>query len=76
MKNKNVVCIRQNIGKADWKYQSQSRDAAFLEEVVAFYKEKKTVQLKGQFLIELSKFLKSTADHLCLYFRQLLKRWF
>lgn len=77
MKNKNVLCIRQwrILGKRTENI-SQSKDTAFLGEVIAFYQEKKIVQLKGQFLIEPSKFLKSIADHLCLYFRELLKRWF
>lgn len=69
----------ENTGKADWKDQSQIKDAVFLGEVIAFYQEKKTVQIKGQIcqlLLELSKFFKSTADHLCLNFRELLTKWF
>lgn len=69
----------ENTGKADWKDQSQIKDAIFLGEFIAFYQEKKTVQIKGQIcqlLLELSKFFKSTADHLCLNFRELLTKWF
>lgn len=60
-------------GKADWKDESQIKNTIFLGEVIAFYQKKKTVQIKGQichFLLELSKFFKSTADHLRLNFRE------
>lgn len=69
MKNENVLCIRQwrMLGKLTENI-SQSKNTQFLGEVIAFYQE--NCSTKGsdlpKFLIELSKFFTSTADHLCL----------
>jgi len=66
MKNESILCIRQwQILEMLTEKISQIKDVIFLGKVVAFYQEKKTVQIKGQichFLLELGKFFKSTAD--------------
>lgn len=74
MKNEIVLCIRQwwILEKLTEKIWVRFKILYFLGEVIEFYQEKKTVQMKGQtwqFLLQLSQFFKGAADDFCLNFR-------
>lgn len=67
-----VIRVRSETFYFQEAFSGKSAEAHLPSIVIAFHQEKKTVQIKGQicqFLLELSKYFKSTADHHFLNFR-------